>query len=134
MPTLSDQARGVLEKAASTITVLQAANGDLEAKVASYDRLRLAEDIAVMQASADGETSYADVLAERDKLASSKEDLGQMKLAMQTYGPGRIQIRTVAEGSVAADAKTAGTLPVGTEPAHIAQAREQLNAVQQALG
>ena len=56
-------------------------------KVTQYERERAAEEIAIMLA-AEGSISEGDILDKRAELTESGRDLGQMKIALQEYGPG----------------------------------------------
>lgn len=66
----------------------------LENEIEQHQREKTAEDIALMLA-ASGSIGYEDVIDRRDKLASSDEDLAQMKTSMQSYGPGKVDLQSV---------------------------------------
>lgn len=116
-----------MEKAAAKLSGLIGEVGALREKVAGFERMYLAEDIALMQA-AEGAISYEELLDERDKLASGDENLDQVKMAMQRYGPGKTMARTVVvedDDSVQVNKSAAKA----NEPDHLAQARLKMEQV-----
>jgi chromosome segregation ATPase len=110
---------------------------ELEEKLQRVERVKVAEDIALMMAGA-GTIDYEDLLDHRDKIASSDADLGQMKTAMRQYGPGRVNLETVEEPEEMPDGhlngrfqKEAETLfPTRNElPPDVQQAEEAIHAI-----
>lgn len=121
--------RSVLEKSAATIDSLLGEVKKLRIKEANFNRLVLAEDIALMKAAA-GVISFDDLLDERDKLNESDSDLSAVKLAMQQFGPGKTTVSTVSAEAITEtnQAKTASS-----EPDYLVEARLALEKVSNSL-
>lgn len=120
-----------MEKAATSLRSLLDEVEGLREKVSYFERERLAEDIALMQA-AEGVISYEDLLDERDRMVSSGEDLSAVKLAMQRYGPGKTTVRTVVlenDRPTSQNNKEAKA----SEPDHLVRARLELEEAFSAL-